>query len=55
MTTDKEPTRVKKLSVRVDEALRQQLQAAADHSLRSMNAEIIWRLRASLAEQAARP
>ena len=53
MTNDKELRARVKLSLRLDKALRQQIEDAADRSLRTMNAEIIWRLRASLAEQAA--
>jgi hypothetical protein len=41
------------LKLRLDEALRQQIADAAQDSLRSMNSEIIVRLRKSLAEQAA--
>jgi hypothetical protein len=50
--TDKFRGRVQ-ISLRLDKELRQQIENAADRSLRTMNAEIIWRLRASIAEQMA--
>ncbi len=40
------------LSLRLDERLRSQIEAAASHTLRSMNAEIVFRLKASLAQTA---
>jgi hypothetical protein len=41
------------LKLRLDEALRQQIADAAKSSLRSMNSEIVYRLRKSLSKQAA--
>jgi predicted HicB family RNase H-like nuclease len=38
-----------KLNLRLDEGLHKQLAAEAKRSIRSLNGEIIWRLRQSLA------
>ena len=38
------------LSLRLDEPLRQQLVTAAKRSVRSLNGEIVWRLRQSFQE-----
>jgi hypothetical protein len=50
MTTEKEDD-AQQLSVRVDEALRQQLVSAARRSVRSLNGEILSRLRSTFDQQ----
>jgi len=45
------PTERIQVSVRFDEALRQRLEDAAKASLRSMNSEIIFRLKTSFERQ----
>ncbi len=47
MATDKELADRAQLSLRFDERLRRQIEDAAGRSLRSMNSEIIWRLKSS--------
>jgi len=45
MTTIDDPSKSSRLNLRFDDALRQQLERAAQHSERSLNREIIYRLK----------
>ena len=51
--TEEVDDQVKVLNLRLDEALHQRLAAEAKHSVRSLNGEIVWRLRQSLPEEPA--
>ena len=51
--TEEVDDQVKVLNLRLDETLHQRLTAEAKRSVRSLQGEIVWRLRQSLSEETA--